>query len=216
MMLWLVATPRRAVSSNMALRKCRVWFLNKDHTPALLWYGPCGAAPRRRGTSAWGFLHSLDQVSLPRDIFALCFSYMTCPGPSFISMSPFQADSSDSELDPVLPLSFDMCSPSYNTVKGRGQESWVIWRSQLSSMEKVVCFIFSWKHPSKFYQPMKPTPQCIDFATLPTNLCLWTSFSLAHRCPATLAGGSIPWLFIFQRGDISARIWINLSNMKPL
>lgn len=31
-----------------------------------------------------------------------------------LHVSPFQAYSSDSGLDPVLPLSFDMCPPSYN------------------------------------------------------------------------------------------------------
>lgn len=218
MMLWLLATPRRAISSNTALRKCRVWFLNKDYTPALIWHGLCGAAHRRTGSSTLGFLHSLDQrVSLLTDIFALCFSRMICPGPSFISMSLPSKQTAWTQRWTQSCLYLLTCALLHTTlpVKGKGQESWAIWWFQLSSMEKVVCFFFSRKSPSKFYQPKKPSPQCIALATLPTNLSPWMSFSLAHRYPAAPARGSIPWLLVFQRRDISASIWINLSNTKP-
>lgn len=168
MMLWLLATPHRAISSNTALRKCRVRFLNKDYTPALIWHGLCGAAHRRTGRSTLGFLHSLDQrVSLLRDIFALCFSRMICPGPSFISMSLPSKQTAWTQRWTQSCLYLLTCALLHTTlpVKGKGQESWAIWWFQLSSMEKVVCFFFF----LKVSQPILPTQEAFPSVYSPCH-----------------------------------------------
>lgn len=161
----------------------------------MLWNRLCGAAPGRRLSTSSRFLLLLDLwVSLPRCTLA---PVSPTQGPSPLTVSPLQANSSDREQDSVLNLSSHVSSPESLSSKGDRAGKGADNLTPVLVNGKKVYF-------SKYLKA------CF---TYPSRL------SLSSYCPPdqlALLGDPFSWTQVpfVQRGRVPASISITLWNTK--